>query len=576
MVRWWSSQTFGDCDAEGIIGRLKASYLRGRLPVRVKLASSLSALGRRRTRLWCYGAVVLVLVGVLAFGAVTADPGSESVVAANEDERWSTSTVTPGDAGTSVDGSANGSDASTRNRTGVLVTVQSYGGFGQNNGRAVLVRDGDVVWSFAPEDSRVFDAEMLDNGNVLVSYATALSADDCPERTLDVEPDQCVRNNVVELDYETNDPVWAYRWYDAFIDFHEVHDADRLPSGETAIIDMGNDRSFVVAENESVVWEWSAREHMGPGSAFWEKFGGPERSRPEGDWTHMNDIDLTDDGHFLMSIRNFDVVVEVNRSSKEIVHVTGEPRDGEGDVAGREPVLNEQHNPMLVGNESHVVVADSEADRIVELDRDTGEVVWSYSHGLLWPRDADRLPNGNTLVTNSLGYEVLEVTPDGEIVWSYQVAQNGKRGIPYEADRVVLPEELSGMPVLDPTTAPAGTATTAPAGTATTAPRGTATATETGASMPTDGDSSATADESSATVEESPTAGDGSTAGTGESEDAGTGVVDRYRGYALLYLPGWIGALELWSLLGLVGVGVVASADGVAYAVERAREKLTV
>jgi len=487
-----------------------------------------------------------VLALALSFQAATA--GSVSAGPAS-DERWTgevpettaggegTAAETASGDGTTVAATGTGGgdgDGSTAEgggeRVGVLVTVQSYGGFGQNNGRAVIVEDGEEVWSFAPADSRVFDAELLENGNVLVSYATKLPASECPERTLEHRPGECVRNNVVELDYDTKEPVFEYRWYDAFIEFHEVHDADRLPSGETVVIDMGNDRTFVVAENESVVWEWSAREHLGEGSQFRETYGGPEREGPESDWTHMNDVDRTDDGDFLMSIRNFDVVVEVNRSTKAIDHVTGLPRDNGKDVAGREPVLSEQHNPMLVGDESALLVADSEADRVVEIDRSTGEVVWTYDEDLVWPRDADRLPNGNTLVTNSLGYEVLEVTPAGEVTWSYQVRHEGQRGIPYEADRVSLPEEPGSMPSIRELRAGDG----------------------------------------------GPGAGgtpDGTTGDPGGSGDGG-GVVDRYRGFALLYLPWWVGPFELWLLVGVVLVGVVALGDGVAYAVGRARREL--
>ena len=37
--------------------------------------------------------------------------------------------------------------------------------------------------------------------------------------------------------------------------------------------------------------------------------------------------------------------------------------------------------------------------------------------GLNEPRDADRLPNGNTLVSDRMGHRTVEVTPEGRIVW---------------------------------------------------------------------------------------------------------------------------------------------------------------
>jgi hypothetical protein len=48
-----------------------------------------------------------------------------------------------------------------------------------------------------------------------------------------------------------------------------------------------------------------------------------------------------------------------------------------------------------------------------------------------WPRDADRLPNGNTLITDSRNHRVLEVDPAGREVWSFTGL-----ALPYEADRL--------------------------------------------------------------------------------------------------------------------------------------------
>ena len=45
------------------------------------------------------------------------------------------------------------------------------------------------------------------------------------------------------------------------------------------------------------------------------------------------------------------------------------------------------------------------------------EIVWEYSTGLDGPSDADRLPNGNTLISDRWHSRVIEVTPDGTIVW---------------------------------------------------------------------------------------------------------------------------------------------------------------
>jgi outer membrane protein assembly factor BamB len=137
-----------------------------------------------------------------------------------------------------------------------------------------------------------------------------------------------------------------------------------------------------------------------------------------------------------MSIRNFDTTIEVERPSGDIVGVVGAPT--------RHEVMNEQHNPNRLERHDTLLVADSENDRVVEVDASNGSVVWEYDgtgsgEKLAWPRDADRLPNGNTLVTDSRNFRVLEVGPNGSVVWSHSLAD--RKGIVYEADRLGTGDE---------------------------------------------------------------------------------------------------------------------------------------
>jgi len=355
--------------------------------------------GRRRTALLLF---LLLLGAVFAGQAVTADT-AESASQSGE--------TYPG---------------------ATLISVQDY----EYDGRLIEVRqDGTVNWEFDPPNSRVFDAEYLENGNVLVAVATREEPQDCPPEQLDQREDECVHNRVLELDGDALEQnktriVWRHTWYDEFVQHHEVHDVDRLESGETAIIDMGNDRAFTVAQNGSITWNWNGTRRLGEGSRFDQQYGSPDRQGPESDWTHMNDIDQLPNGNFQLSIRNFDVIVEVNPETNRIVDVIGRP--------GNHSFLYEQHNPYRLTEWGTVLVADSENNRVVEYDLESGSAVWTYGGNdiLLWPRDADRLPNGNTLIVDSLHNRVIEVNPSGEIVWEYSGVQ-----LPYAADRKGIPEE---------------------------------------------------------------------------------------------------------------------------------------
>jgi len=78
-----------------------------------------------------------------------------------------------------------------------LISVRDYG----YDGRLIEVsQNGSVNWEYDPARSRVFEAEYLENGNVLVAVATKRSPDDRPEEQLDHDPDECVHNRVSGLD----------------------------------------------------------------------------------------------------------------------------------------------------------------------------------------------------------------------------------------------------------------------------------------------------------------------------------------------------------------------------------------
>jgi outer membrane protein assembly factor BamB len=329
-----------------------------------------------------------------------------------------------------------------------LITVQAYGWFGNHNGEAFIVTpEGERVWEYQPENAAVFDGEYLDNGNVMLSYGQRVPDPECPPEMREAPKDHCIQNHVVEITPETNEVVWQHTWYDRFMSSHEVHDADRLPNGQTVIIDMGKNRVFTVDQSGTITWEWSAIENLGKGSAFWEQHvEGTARedhtyTGPDQDWTHMNDVDRLENGNFLLSIRNFDVLVEVDPETDNLVRVVGEP--------GNQSIMHEQHNPHYLGESDHVLVADSENDRIVEYDTETKAETWRYEgpgqdDRLAWPRDADRLPNGNTLIADSRNFRVLEVNETGSVVWMHDMRD--QRAIAYDADRLGPDRRLEEEP----------------------------------------------------------------------------------------------------------------------------------
>ena len=78
-----------------------------------------------------------------------------------------------------------------------------------------------------------------------------------------------------------------------------------------------------------------------------------------------------------------------------------------------------------------------EKSRVLELNPLTFQIAWQYDGDGLgrpfyssWGGSNQRLPNGNTLITETATGYGFEVTPDGEIVWQFanpEVDKEGKR-----------------------------------------------------------------------------------------------------------------------------------------------------
>jgi hypothetical protein len=108
-----------------------------------------------------------------------------------------------------------------------------------------------------------------------------------------------------------------------------------------------------------------------------------------------------------------------------------DPESGEVAWASRGPWLA-QHDPdILPGGTIQVFdnrgnVASDSKSRVIEVEPDSGGIVWSYADAPEGrPLDSpirasqQRLPNGNTLITESSGGRLLEITRKGELVWEY-------------------------------------------------------------------------------------------------------------------------------------------------------------
>ena len=150
---------------------------------------------------------------------------------------------------------------------------------------------------------------------------------------------------------------------------------------------------------------------------------------PRADPLHTNSLDVLNEqtarfipgakpGNVLLSFRNLNMLAVMDLDSDTIVWAL------RGSWRG-------QHGAKVLPN-GHILMFDNQGglmkhgrSRALEIAPDTGAIVWSFEGTDNDPLDsenrggAQRLANGNTLISESTAGRILEVTPDGSVVWEY-------------------------------------------------------------------------------------------------------------------------------------------------------------
>lgn len=162
---------------------------------------------------------------------------------------------------------------------------------------------------------------------------------------------------------------------------------------------------------------------------------------PIGDYLHANAIDVVTPelaavhpysraGDVVVSLRQPGVIAVVDPDAGRVRWATRGPWIGQHD-----PDQLPNGNMLLFDNRGHMQPGG--VSRVLEFEPLNGRIVWTFAgsrderfeSGL---RSAQqRLENGNTLITESDRSRLLEVTPDGDIVWEYVHPVRGGPGDRY-------------------------------------------------------------------------------------------------------------------------------------------------
>jgi hypothetical protein len=274
------------------------------------------------------------------------------------------------------------------------------------------------------------DVDRKPNGNTFICTFSFREVLNYPYRVRNQipVPDNSTEHSIFEVDQHGN-KLWE------FIGLAQPHEIDYLPNGHILVADTGHDRVIEIDyPNKNIVWEWKPElinwTEINSAWGMTHYYNNPITY----DWTHLNDVDFKNYSTWsacLISIRNFDMIVEINYTAERLGPVNNPDNIiwYYGDH-NNHSLLYHQHNPDYL-SDGNIIVSDSENDRILKVNYSSKDVYWSYQGGMHWPRDADELPNGNILITDSLNSRVFEIDAvSKQIVWSFR----GDLINPYEAD----------------------------------------------------------------------------------------------------------------------------------------------
>lgn len=279
-------------------------------------------------------------------------------------------------------------------------------------------REGNPVGYYIPG----MDAK-TDSGNTLILAHKNLYCKDISDKYL-------LDDTIYEISWE-GDILWKWVCSDHFEEYGFREDAKNCLSRNPNMRPCGGGMG-----------DWMHLNAMAPlGPNKWYD-AGDERFHPENIITGGRETNLI----FIISKKTGEIVWKVgpyydHTPEKALGWIIGQhhshmiPRGlpGEGNILVYDNGGWAGYGGVHPGSPTGIKNALRDYSRVLEFDPTTLEIVWQMTPkeaGLLHPTDsnrfyspfissAQRLPNGNTLITEGSGGRIIEVTKEYEIVWEY-------------------------------------------------------------------------------------------------------------------------------------------------------------
>jgi len=232
-----------------------------------------------------------------------------------------------------------------------------------------------------------------------------------------------------------------------------------------ATVTLEDDRILEISRDGKILWEWVAGDHIDEFHFSKEardaiaSAPGFNKARGSFDWLHVNSATYVGPNHWyeegdqrfnpkniIISSRQSSFVAIIARDGS-IVWQIGPDFSATPELRAIRQVIGQHHAhfiPKGLPGAGNVMVFDNggssgygtpspialngqgiyarATSRVLEIDPVTLKLVWSYTSPTFYAANisgAQRLPNGNTLVTEGPDGRIFEVTTDGTIVWEY-------------------------------------------------------------------------------------------------------------------------------------------------------------
>jgi len=211
------------------------------------------------------------------------------------------------------------------------------------------------------------------------------------------------------------------------------HESQMLPNGHILICSPNSGIAQEIDWDGNVYWKFDSKDYAKPYSEQGIKLYDQHFENPlhvihkYDDFAHLsvNAVQALPGGHHLISLRNANLIIELDENDKVIWSF--------GPM-----VIKHQHCPHMLDN-GNVLIHDTYNYRAIEVTR-SHEIVWEFNKGMVCPYlgTVQRLPDGNTVITDGFRTVAFCVSPDGEVSWEVYV--KGKNTL----HKVEVPEDNKG------------------------------------------------------------------------------------------------------------------------------------